>query len=122
MRRIQTTAAAAFLAALAVWVIAAQEAPSTSGPVNEIQMTAKKYEFDPSTIRVKKGDHVKLVITASDHEHGFKLDAWKINRKLPKGETVTVEFTADQTGTFPFACSHFCGLGHKGMKGELIVE
>jgi len=110
--------AAGLLAAFAVWAILAQEA----APTSEIQMTAKKYEFSPSTIRVKKGDHVKLVITATDHEHGFKLEAFQIDRKLPKGEPVTIEFTADQTGTFPFVCSHFCGLGHKGMKGQLIVE
>jgi len=89
---------------------------------NEIKVTAKKYEFAPSTIHVKKGDHVKLVITATDHDHGFKLDAFHIDQLLKKGEATTVEFTADQTGTFPFECSHFCGLGHKKMKGELVVE
>jgi len=94
---------------------------SGSAPV-EIQVTAKKYEFQPSQIRVKKGDHVKLVITAVDHEHGFKLDAFHIDQKLNKGEPATVEFTADQAGTFPFECSKFCGLGHKKMKGELVVE
>ena len=30
--------------------------------------------------------------------------------------------TADKAGTFPFECSHFCGFGHKRMKGELVVE
>jgi len=88
----------------------------------EIKVTAKKYEFEPSTIHVKKGDHVKLVITATDHDHGFKLDAFHIDQLLKKGQTVPVEFTADQSGTFPFECSHFCGLGHKKMKGELVVE
>jgi heme/copper-type cytochrome/quinol oxidase subunit 2 len=57
-----------------------------------------------------------------DHTHGFKLDALHINEKLDKGKTKTVEFTPDQAGTFPFECSHFCGLGHKKMKGQLIVE
>jgi cytochrome c oxidase subunit II len=106
-------AAAALLAAAAL----AQNESSV-----EIKMTAKKYAFDPSTIKVKKGDHVKLTITATDHDHGFKLAAFDIDQKLTKSEPVTVEFTADKTGTFPFECSVFCGLGHKRMKGELIVE
>jgi cytochrome c oxidase subunit 2 len=88
----------------------------------EIKVTAKKYAFDPGQIRVKKGDSVKLIITSLDHEHGFKLDAFHIDQKVKKGQTATVEFTADQAGTFPFECSKFCGLGHKGMKGELVVE
>jgi cytochrome c oxidase subunit 2 len=93
-----------------------------SEDVREIVMTAQKYDFDPEVITVKQNEHVKLVITALDHDHGFKIDAFQIDQLLKKGEKTTIEFTADTTGTFPFQCSHFCGLGHKGMKGELIVE
>ena len=106
--------------AAAACVLLAQEPPA--GPGTEITMTAKKYEFDPSSVRVKSGDHVKLMITALDKEHGFKLEMLHINQKLPKGEPVTVEFTAPQPGMYPFECSHFCGLGHGKMKGALIVE
>ena len=89
---------------------------------DEIKMTAKKYEFSPNIIRVKKGDHVRLVITALDRVHGFKIEALEIDRRLPEGEAVTVDFIADRSGTFPFQCSHVCGLAHKKMKGELIIE
>jgi cytochrome c oxidase subunit 2 len=88
----------------------------------EIKMTAEKYDFAPDTVTVRKGDRVKLVITALDRDHGIKIEAFHINRKLPKGEPVTVEFMAGQAGTFPFQCSQFCGLGHKKMKGTLVVE
>ena len=90
--------------------------------VSEFELTAVKYNFTPSIIKVKKGDLVKLVITAGDREHGFKLAAFHIDQRLPKGEAVTVEFTADRAGIFPFQCSVFCGLGHKKMTGQLIVE
>jgi heme/copper-type cytochrome/quinol oxidase subunit 2 len=99
--------------------VLAQNIGSGSG---EIKMTAKKYEFSPNIVRIKKGDHVRLVITAIDRAHGFEVDAFQINQKLPKGEAVTVDFRADRSGTFPFQCSDFCGLGHKKMKGELIIE
>ena len=89
---------------------------------NEIKVTAKKYAFEPAEIHVKKGDHVKLSITAIDHDHGFKLAAFHVDQKLAKGEATNVEFTADQAGTFPFECSKFCGMGHKNMKGRLVVE
>jgi heme/copper-type cytochrome/quinol oxidase subunit 2 len=88
----------------------------------EIKMTAEKYDFKPDAITVKKGDQVRLLITSLDRDHGIKIEAFHVNRKLPKGEPVLVEFTADQTGTFPFECSQFCGLGHKKMKGNLVVE
>jgi cytochrome c oxidase subunit 2 len=123
------------LALLVVIVLTLSQHPTrtaltySSGPgagvnedVREIVMTAQKYDFDPEVITVKQNEHVKLVITALDHDHGFKIDAFHIDQLLKKGEKTTIEFTADTTGTFPFQCSHFCGLGHKGMKGELIVE
>ena len=104
--------------------LVAQEtaARNPSSQIHEIQMTAKKYEFNPNVITVKKGERVKLVITALDHEHGFKLGAFDINQPLKKGTPTTIEFTADKAGTFPFQCSHFCGMGHGRMKGQLIVE
>ena len=34
--------------------------------VSEFELTAVKYNFAPNVIRVKKGDRVKLVITAED--------------------------------------------------------
>jgi cytochrome c oxidase subunit 2 len=119
----------AYLLALAVLLalaprVMAQEPGAASAPsdVHEIQMTAKKYEFNPNTITVKKGEHVRLIITALDRDHGFKLEAFGINQILKKGDPATIEFTADKAGTFKFQCSEFCGFGHGRMKGKLVVE
>jgi cytochrome c oxidase subunit 2 len=98
----------------------AQNPPSEGA--KEFKLTAKKYEFSPNTITVKQGDKVRLTVTALDRDHGFKIEAFHVDEKLPKGEAATVEFTADQAGTFPFVCSRFCGLGHSKMRGKLVVE
>lgn len=110
----------AALALFAITAYLAQKPPA--GEDSEVRVTARKYEFAPNAIKAKRGDHIRLVITALDRDHGFKLEAFHIHQKLPKGEAVTVEFTADQAGTFPFECSDFCGLGHQRMKGQLTVE
>ena len=119
MRQLIIGLAALALLAGGASVTLSQAATPEAG---EIKVTAKKYAFDPGVIRVKKGEHVKVIITALDHDHGFKVEAFKIEQQLKKGESVTVEFVADQAGTFPFECSHFCGMGHRKMKGELVVE
>ena len=90
--------------------------------VHEIQVTLRKYEFSPGALRVRKGEQVRLILAAVDHDHGFKLDDFDVNQKVLKGTTVVVEFTADKAGTFQFRCSSVCGLGHRGMKGTLVVE
>jgi cytochrome c oxidase subunit 2 len=131
MNRSDRSAAVAVLVVIAVMLshypmrAAFQDAGAgtiASKDVKEIRIAAKKYEYDPGVITVKQGEHVRLIITALDHDHGFKIDAYHIDELLKKGEQRTIEFTANESGTFPFQCSHFCGLGHKGMKGELIVE
>lgn len=102
----------------------AQEAPTSGEPAapQEIQMTAKKYRFTPNVVTVKKGEVVRLVITALDRDHGFKLKNYGIDQKLLKGAPTTIEFTADKAGTFNFKCSVFCGFKHGKMKGKLVVE
>ncbi|MBS3151755.1 cupredoxin domain-containing protein [Candidatus Woesearchaeota archaeon] len=90
--------------------------------VKEFNVVAKKWEFQPSTIEVKRGDKVKLNINSVDVTHGFSLADFGINENLAPGKTTVVEFTADKTGTFTFFCSVYCGSGHSDMKGMLIVN
>jgi len=100
----------------------AKDAGTEIRGVHEIQVTLRKYEFGPGLLRVRKGEQVRLIMAAVDHDHGFKLDDFNINQKIPKGTTVVVEFTADKAGTFQFHCSNVCGFGHRNMKGTLVVE
>jgi cytochrome c oxidase subunit 2 len=131
--------------ALAVFAVISSAVPascaqSSSGDaVQVITVTAKKYEFDPSLIRVKQGTKVRLSITATDHDHGFKISPFPDGAeksgdpglvfsspqdctKIEKGKTVTVEFVAQKAGTYSFRCCVVCGFHHHSMKGELIVE
>jgi len=102
-----------------------QESTTTTtalNPVKEFSMIAKKWQFDPSTINVKQGDKVRLKIKSIDVTHGFSLLDFNVNENLAPEKEVVVEFIADKKGEFSFFCSVFCGEGHSGMKGKLIVE
>jgi len=92
--------------------------------VQTIDVTAQKYHFTPEEIRVKRGRVVRMVLQSLDTEHGIAIPRYGIDRDIPKqGEgTVTIELYAREAGTYAFHCSNFCGLGHFGMKGRLIVE
>ena len=100
----------------------AMKEESTTTPVKEFSMIAKKWQFDPSTINVKQGDKVRLKIKSIDVTHGFSLLDFNVNENLAPEKEVVVEFIADKKGEFSFFCSVFCGEGHSGMKGKLIVE
>jgi len=117
---------------------AAAKSPSAPDDVQVIEVTAKKYQFTPSPIRVKAGARVQLKITATDHVHGVKLsefaDGADKNKpglvfsspqeclRVEKGQTQTLEFTAQVPGTYSIRCCVHCGWDHRSMKGQLIVE
>src|SRR3989344_6033724 len=69
---------------------------STTTPVKDFSMIAKKWQFDPSTINVKQGDKVRLKIKSIDVAHGFSLLDFNINENLEPGKEIIVEFIADK--------------------------
>jgi heme/copper-type cytochrome/quinol oxidase subunit 2 len=71
---------------------------------------------------VKEGTLVTLSVTSTNGTHGFQLNAFGIDERLDEGTTKEIEFYASKKGEYPFKCSHFCGLGHLGMNGKIVVE
>ncbi|PLW79296.1 hypothetical protein C0585_08455 [Candidatus Woesearchaeota archaeon] len=88
----------------------------------DIDMIARQWEFEPSTIEVNKGDTVVLTVTNIDVEHGIAIPEFNVDLELAPGTTSTVEFVADKTGEFKFNCNTYCGAGHELMEGILIVN
>ena len=99
-----------------------EKAAVPASNVKEFGMTARKWEFEPSTITVNEGDRVILNIKNEDVAHGFAIFEFDVNERLPPGKTTKVEFTADKKGEYIFFCSVQCGKGHGDMKGKLIVK
>lgn len=99
-------------------------APAPAGaPVKEIEVSATKYEFNPSAIEVPVNTLLRLHLKATDKEHGFALKSVKDSCVKFKPEApATLEFYADKAGEFEFSCCKFCGMGHGKMKGKLVVK
>jgi heme/copper-type cytochrome/quinol oxidase subunit 2 len=128
-----------FLVAFSVHLLQPRPIRAQDQQVQVLELKAKKYEYVPSPVHAKAGTKVQLKITAVDHDHGFKIttvpngaestgkpglvltspqDCWLIK----KGETTTIEFFAQTPGIYEFHCCHLCGMGHKGMKSEIVVD
>ena len=89
-----------------------------------IHITAERFVFVPSQIRVKAGTVVEFRIRSEDTNHGFRIPAAGIDEVIPKrgkGE-LKVVYRAVTPGRFDFECSKPCGAGHNIMRGVLIVE
>lgn len=92
----------------------------------EIWMGVIRSHFQPEHVKIKKGDHVIWHMTnleqTRDATHGFALSGYNINLSLEPGETQTIEFDADQAGTFSYYCTEFCSALHLEMLGYFMVE
>jgi cytochrome c oxidase subunit 2 len=86
-----------------------------------IHINAKKFEYSPSTITLKKGEPVVLELSSEDRTHGFNLKDFEIRGDVKPGEVTRIAFTPGKTGSFTFSCDVFCGGGHPDMSGTLIV-
>jgi cytochrome c oxidase subunit II len=106
---------------LAAPVVTVRPAHGAEEP-RTVMITARRFEFVPSTITLKKGETVKLVVKSEDVTHGFFLRPLKIDADLTPGETQQITVTPQAIGTFTAICHHFCGAGHGNMKLTVVVE
>ena len=90
--------------------------------IQTFNVSASNFTFSLKEMRVKKGDTVKVVFTNTSGFHDWVIDEFKTRTpQISAGQTSTVEFVANKTGTFEY----YCSVGsHRamGMKGNLIVE
>lgn len=94
----------------------------STSPEKVFLVGGDNFKFNLSEMRVKKGDTVKITFTNNNGTHDLLIDEFNVNTgRIAVGESKTVQFVADKTGTFEYYCS--VGQHRKmGMKGNLIVE
>lgn len=106
---------------------ASEETPDKSDnsgtvAVKEFTISGQNFSFSPSTIKVKKGDRVKITFKNTQGFHNFIIDEFGVaTQQTQSPDTEVLEFTADKVGSFEY----YCSVGtHRsmGMVGTLKVE
>ncbi len=72
-------------------------------------------------LRVARGDTVSIKLTSTDVVHGLYLDGYGLSVESEPGQTATLTFIANHSGTFRFRCNVTCGAMHPFMIGSLTV-
>jgi cytochrome c oxidase subunit 2 len=117
MRAIRRRLLAAGLAAAAGAVFG----PGALAQEKLIRVLARKFEFVPNDIELKKGEPVVLEFTSADVLMGFSLPDLKLRTDIPPGRVTHLRLTPERTGTFEFVCDNFCGEFHEDMSGRIRV-
>ena len=95
---------------------------SMPNSVRTIQIHAKRYQFEPSIVTLKRGETVKLLLTSEDRTHGFMVKPLGVDTDIEPGKTTEITIRPEKAGTYITICDHYCGLGHNGMKMKIVVE
>jgi cytochrome c oxidase subunit 2 len=80
-----------------------------------VEINAKRFSFDPSTVTLTQGVPVTLELHSMDTAHGLRVSELHIDLKSAKGVRTQETITPDKAGTFVGHCSNFCGSGHGAM-------
>ena len=83
---------------------------------------ARRFVFIPAEITARVGEAVVLEFSAPEVVMGFYAPALGLRALIVPGAVSAVPFTAGQVGRFDFLCDVFCGDGHEGMSGRLVVQ
>ncbi len=118
---------AAFVGAIAFTATAAiadhhqsgeQATPDVSLTIVNILTAQDVKIWVPESIFAKKGDVVKLrLINKLDKEHGYKIEAFGVEKVVGAESAETVIFTADKAGIFPISCQ----LHPPHVAGQIVV-
>ncbi len=87
-------------------------------PAKTIKVSVLRSGFAPESIKVKKGQPVKLAFYRKDADNcGGEVVFPKLNikKELPVGKTVLVAFTPQESGELAFTC------GMNMMRGKIVV-
>jgi cytochrome c oxidase subunit 2 len=116
-------AAAVLGTALLLTALASAAAQPVQGEASRVvDITAKRFEFNPREITLKRGETVTLRLTTLDVTHGFYMKALGIDTVIEPGTPTTLTLTPQSAGSFTTICDHFCGEGHGNMHMTIRVE
>lgn len=103
---------------------AASDTQAGGAGARVVQITAERFAFTPSQVRVRAGEPIEFRLRSDDTNHGFRILGTEVNVLIPKrGKGPgTVRFTPPRPGRYTFECSKLCGAGHSFMRGTIIAE
>ncbi|MCR4279490.1 MAG: cupredoxin domain-containing protein [Candidatus Zambryskibacteria bacterium] len=98
------------------------EAGGTELATREFTINASNFSFSDSEIEVNKGERVRITLTNTVGTHDLVVEGYDVRTQiLQTGESETIEFIADESGTFEY----YCSIGNHramGMTGTLTVN
>jgi heme/copper-type cytochrome/quinol oxidase subunit 2 len=85
------------------------------------RIEARQFAYSPSELKVTPGDTVTIQLVSTDVVHGLYIDGYGVSVQADPGQTATITFVANRSGSFRFRCNVTCGAMHPFMIGKFTV-
>lgn len=96
-------------------------------PGDSVYIAGRRFDWDGLPVVLEAGREYDIHLGAYDVQHGFSIRpeaslSQQINLQIFPDTEWVVPMTFEDPDTYHVICNEFCGRGHNGMHGELIVE
>ncbi|GAV19389.1 cytochrome c oxidase subunit 2 [Mariprofundus micogutta] len=88
---------------------------------SDVYLLAKNYDWGKFTLELEQGEKYRLHLATLDMKHAIVVRELRLMNRIKVGEFKTIEFSPSAAGTFDLICGQFCGSGHAGMVGKIII-
>jgi len=88
---------------------------------SDIYLLARNYDWGKFTLELEKGKPYRLHLASMDMRHAIVVHELKLMNRIRPNEFKIIEFTPEKAGRFKLICGEWCGTGHSGMVGTIIV-
>ncbi|MBI2414564.1 cupredoxin domain-containing protein [candidate division WWE3 bacterium] len=103
-------------------VVDIEKTDDSSSNVKEFIIEAGSFYYKPNSIKVSKGDTVKITLNAVSMMHDLNIEGYGVKTDIVKsGFSTSVTFVAEKAGNFEI----YCSVGQhraNGQVGRLVVE
>jgi len=88
---------------------------------SDIYLLGRNYTWGNYILELEKDQPYRLHLASQDMPHALVVQELKLMNRIRLGQFTTVSFSPHKAGRFNMHCGDFCGTGHYGMVGTMIV-
>lgn len=92
------------------------------GQLKKFHVTANEGKIAPNTLRVNKGDRVRITFVSRDGTYGIKFKDFDVKGKVAPDKPAVIELVPNHKGSFEFRCARVWNLKKWTSNGTLVVD
>jgi len=88
---------------------------------SDIYLLGRNYTWGKYILELEQNQPYRLHLASQDMPHALIVQELRLMNRIRLGQFTTVSFSPHRAGRFKMQCGDFCGIGHYGMVGAIIV-